>query len=322
MKLLIKISVLLLFSSNVVGQQVQMLLQGAESDSSFYHVEKINDNEFWLGGEYGILKKIDSLGNVSSLNFPNAGLDILKIEKIQNYVFIITANATIYRYDLAKNTFLTKRFPELKNKCFYDLIALKNGELLVCGGTSGIVKGKRKIPRGFIATIDKNLEEINVVWKKKSKFVWSLLETEDKNILAVTFNGLNTKIRKTEDLSLWKKEIKIRGLVHEISFIDNQLWYCGSKNTHFKKNGIIGQTTKKRKILKQTGCLWSLDSLDEKIIAVTQSGELLSVDKKNNEIEHLTIPRTFTIYDIEKISDSKLLVVGHGKTAYIIDFKS
>ena len=300
-----------------------MLLHGIESDSSFYHVKKISNNEFWAGGEYGILKKIDSLGNVSSLNFPNDGIDILKIERIHNYVFIITANAVIYRYDIEKKAFLKKEFPMFKNKCFYDLIELKNGKLLVCGGASGIAKGKRKIPKGFIATIDQDLKEINVVWKSNRKFVWSLSEFENQKILAATFNGLNTQIIKSENLKYWQKDIKIKGLVHEIALFDNQIWYCGTKNIHFKKNGIIGKATKgqKQKILYKTGCLWSLDIMDGKIITVTQNCELLQMNKKSNEIEQIKIPKISTLYDIEKISESKILVVGHGKTAYIINFK-
>lgn len=301
-----------------------MLAQGIDSDSSFYHLEKINTNEFWAGGEYGILKKIDSLGNMSSLDFPNEGLDILKIKKIQNNIFILTSNAVIYKYNIENNTFYKKEFQTFKNKCFYDLLVLNNGKLLVCGGTTGIAKAEKKIPNGFIATVDEDLNEINVVWKSKRKFVWSLVALENQNILASTFNGLNTQIIKSENLKSWKKEINIKGLVHEIALFNNQIWYCGAKNIHFTGDGIIGQASKsqKQKLLLKTGCLWSLDTLDGKIIAVTQSGELLKIDKTNNESETIKIPKTFAVYDIEKISESKLLVIGHGKTAYIVDFKS
>ena len=251
------------------------------------------------------------------------GLDILKIQRVENYIFIITSNAVIYRYDIEKKTFLKKEFPAFKNKCFYDLIQIKNGALLVCGGTSGIAKGEKKIPKGFIATIDLDLTEINIVWRSIRKFVWSLSELENHNILAVTFNGLNSRIIESENSNRWKKHINIKGLIHEIALFDNLLWYCGSKNIHFKEDGIIGQATKgqEQRIVNKTGCLWSLDTMNDKIITVSQSGELLRVDKTDNEIEYIKTPKTFTIYDIEKISESKMLVVGHGKTAYIIDFK-
>ena len=58
MKQQIQLIILLLFYSNIFGQNIQVVSQGIESDSSFYHIEKINENEFWVAGECGILKKL------------------------------------------------------------------------------------------------------------------------------------------------------------------------------------------------------------------------------------------------------------------------
>lgn len=322
MKLIFSIVLLLFLFPAVLGQSVKMIHKGLESDSSFYHIEKINDNEFWAGGEYGILKNIDTLGNVSSLNFPNEGINILKIKKVKEYVFITTSNATIYRYDIKKKTFITKKFPEFNGKCFYDLIELKNGKLLLCGGNTEIAIAKKKIPNGFIAVLDKDLNDIEVVWKNKMKFVWSLLASEQGGLLAVTFNGVNTEIIKSEDLKSWEKDIKIKGLVHEITAIDNEIWYCGAKNLHFKRDGIIGNRSNEQKQLKNTGCLWSLNTVGSKIIAVTESGELLRFDKISNEIEYMETPKTSTLYGFEIISRYKILVVGRGNTLFIMNIES
>jgi hypothetical protein len=319
MKHQIQLIFLLLFYSTAFGQKIHTIFQGIESDSSFYHIEKINKNEFWAGGEYGILKKIDSLGNVSTQNFPNEGLNILKILKKENYVFIITDNAVIYRYDILNKMFIKKIFLNFKNKCFYDLIALQNGDLMVCGGTSGIAKGEKKIPNGFIAILDPDLKEISTVWKSRRKFVWSLLELENGNILASTFNGLNTKIIKTENYIDWEKNTRIKGLVHEIVLLTNTIWYSGSRNIHYKENGIIKMKGQKQLLLNKTGCLWSMDVVNGKIISVTANGKLIILDKKTSEIKQID-NSPFVFYDIEKISESKILVVGHGKGICIIDF--
>lgn len=319
--LMVNIFFLMALSFSASGQKIQMIHQGVDSDSSFYNVEKINDNEFWAGGEYGILKKIDTLGNISSINLPNEGIDILKIIKVKKYVFITTADAVIYRYDISKKTFIKREFPKFKNKCFYDIIKLKNGKLLLCGGSTGIAIAKKKIPNGFIATIDEDLNNIVVVWKKKMKFVWSLLESENGGVLAVTFNGLNTELIKSDDLILWKKRTRIKGLVHEITSIDDNLWYCGAKNIQYKKDGIIGSGDSERKRLKNTGCLWSISEADSGIIAVTQSGELLRIDKVNNDIEYIKTPKTSTLYGFKLISKYKILVVGRGNTLFIVDIK-
>ena len=320
MKHQIQLVILLLFYSNIFGQKIHVISQGIESDSSFYHIEKINENEFWAAGEYGILKKIDSLGNVSSLNFPNEGLNILKILKTEKSIFIITNNAVIYRYDILNKIFIKKTFPNFKNKCFYDIIALQNGKLLVSGGTSGISKGEKKIPKGFIAILDQDLKEINIVWRNYRKFVWSLLELENGNVLASTFNGLNSKIIKTENFIYWKKVTKIKGLVHEIALLDNHIWYSGARSFHYKDDGIFGMIDQKQLLLNKTGCLWSMDVINGKIISVTANCKLMIFDKNKSEIEQIKNPFPYTFYDIEKISESKIIIVGHGKSIYIIDF--
>lgn len=319
MKTKIQFLILLFFSSNVFGQNIKVVSQSTESDSSFYDLERINNNEFWAGGESGILKKIDSLGNLSLLNYPNEGLNILKILKTEKSIFIITDNAVIYRYDILNKIFIKKTFPNFKNKCFYDIIALQNEKLMVCGGTTGISKGKKKIPKGFIALLDYDIEEIKTVWKSYGKFVWSLLKLENGNILAATFNGLNTRIIKTENYIDWKKETKIKGLVHEITFFDNNIWYVGARSIHFKENGIIGIKDQKQLLLNKTGCLWIVNLINGKIISVTANSKLIILDRSSNEMEQIVIT-PFPFYDIEKISESKILVVGHAKGISIIDF--
>jgi hypothetical protein len=308
-----------LFYSIDFSQKINIVSQSIESDSSFYDIEKINKNEFWAGGENGILKKIDSLGNISSLNFPNEGLNILKIVTEGNYIFIVTDNAVIYRYDIINQQFIKKTFLKFKNRCFYDIIALQNGSLMVCGGTSGISKGEKKIPFGFIGIIDLELNDIKTVWKSNRKFVWSLLELENGDILASTFNGLNTKIIKTENNKDWTKNNKIKGLVHHIALLNNNVWFSGTRNSHFKETGIIQTKDQKQLLFNKTGCLWRMNTVFGNIISVTANGKLIMLDKTTSEINQIdTSP--FAFYNIEKISESKILVVGHGKSICIIDF--
>jgi hypothetical protein len=109
--------------------------------------------------------------------------------------------------------------------------------------------------------------------------------------------------------------------VHEIARFGNQLWYCGAKSIRFNEAGILGQTTKGllQNVLYKTGCIWSMDKIGDNTYAVTSSGELLRTDTKRNIIEHLKLPNAFTLYDIEKISDSKFFVVGKWKGVYIVD---
>ena len=58
MKLILKIVLLLFLCNPVLGQNVKMIHKGLESDSSFYHIEKVNDNEFWQVGSMVSLKRL------------------------------------------------------------------------------------------------------------------------------------------------------------------------------------------------------------------------------------------------------------------------
>ena len=310
---------LVLSCSITFGQKIHIVHDGIETDSSFYHMAKINDNEYWVGGEYGILKKVDSSGNISHLDYPNDGLNILKIIDVEEYIYIVTANSVIYRYNTEDQTYLKKTFSNFKNKCFYDVISLQDGNLLVCGGTTGIQRESKTIPKGFIAVLDKDLKELDPVWKSYRKFVWSLLELPNGEVLASTFNGFNSKIIRSADHKEWKKDTKIKGLIHELALLDDEVYYSGAKSIRFKEDGIFGIIDREQKQLYGTGCLWSMDLVHGNVISVTSNNQLILFDKKNNELRQMDIPISKAMYDIQKISDSKIVVVGHAQSMYIID---
>lgn len=322
MKITIFILFSAIFSISSICQEIKVISRGNNADSSYYDILKINDNEFWIAGEYGILKKIDTLGNISPIVFHNEGLTILKLLKVGEFVFIATAEGVIYKYDIVKKEFQKKAFATYKTKCFYDIIALKNGKLLVCGGNTAISKDHKRIPLGFIAVLDQNLEEIDMVWNSYRKFVWSLLQVENENVLAVSFDGLNTFIIKSDNLKNWRKEFNIKGLIHKIAMFDYQIWYCGAKNIRYVKNGIVGKVAQsnERKQYHETGCLWNMNMFGEKIISVTQDGSVIKMDKNIEKIQQIKIPNAYTLYDFEQISDTKIITVGHGKGAYIVQF--
>ena len=221
---------------------------------------------------------------------------------------------------------LKKEFAAFKNKCFYDLIALKNGQLMVCGGASGISLGNKRIPKGFIATLDKDLKEIHVVWKKYLKFVWSVLQLDDESVLAISFNGLNTKIIKSDNLKSWANQTKVDGLVYKMGLFDNRIWYCGTRSKDYKKDGIAGilNSTNNlvQKIYTHTGCLWGMNTIGGQLISVTETGQLLKIDQLTGNIDTVKVPKALCLYDTQKISESKLLIIGHGKGAYIMDFNT
>ncbi len=323
MNRVIRFVFMLIMVQSASGQVATQLMKGSGDDSSFYAVRKISSNEFWVGGKNGVLKRIDSLGNISSIaGFPNDESDILKIERLHNYVYLTTSKGCIYRYDINAKVFIKKQFPSFKNKCFYDMLFLKDGSLLVCGGTSAIARGSKVIPRGFIAQVDSGLNTIKVLWHSGKKFVWALADMGSNGIDAATYNGFNSKIINSANLISWHKLYRVKGLVHSTTVLGNTLCYSGTKTMRYSKGGIFGFTAKdcKQCSVQQSGCIWHTTAFHDSLFAVTYSGEIMSFDKNGNIGMSFRVPGATTLYCIEKVSATKLLVAGHGKEIYMVEF--
>ena len=308
----------LLQNNEASCQNIQTLQLGQDNDSSYYHLTKIGPNEFWAGGEYGILSVFDTLGNMRSISLPLEGAAILKMEKKENYVFIATDDCSIIKYNLTDQRFIKRKFSGFRNKCFYDMIFTSDNKIILCGGSTGISKAQKKLPRGFIGVTNFDLDQPKIVWKSYRKFVWSIKETANNELLAATFNGVNTKIlRSAKDLK-WSKYKKIKGLVHEINLINNQTVYCGTGGIHFNKDGFIQKENEKKQVFTNEGCFWSMENVNQLPYLVTQKGKIV-MGQQGGTSQQCKLPTHFPIYDLEQVSENKFMVVGHGKSAFIFE---
>jgi hypothetical protein len=312
---------LFFLTTHLLPAQTMTTLQlGNDNDSSYYHLTKITDNEYWACGEMGIITKFDSLGHFQSMDIQTDGFNILKAERVGNYVLLATDDSRIMKYDLMSKTLQKVDFKRYKNRCFYDFLVLPTGKILLCGGTTGISKGEKLIPFGFIAITDSSLSEPKKIWKSYRKFAWSLLAKKDGSVTAAVFNGVNTRLINTKNLVHWKKQKKINGLVHEIKIKDNQdeMSYVGTASLHYNRKGIIALDDKNKMTIDSSGCFWSQEFSDDFQIICSQKGQLYFF--KNGQYKNMVqLPTSFALYDMKVISKQKLLVVGHGKCAFIID---
>lgn len=316
------LGVLFLQTHFLFCQEIQTIFKGENADSSIYDIERINANEFWMAGEYGILKKIDTSGNIKNIDYPNDGKSILKITKTSKYLFLATDDGTIYKYDIQKQTFFKKEFPQFKNRCFYDIMAINDTVIIACGGHTKISKDKKVVPFGFIVKFNDNFQNVVVLWKNIRKFALCLQQSKD-SIYASIFDGISTKIISFHKQSYKSQSVKrVRGLIHKLFYIDNQLWYCGSKQMRFFKNGIIGKVSDVYFTINQSGCIWSMEISDNMILGVTANRYLLFFNKENFKkgnciYNSMILPALFT-YDVEKITSNKILLAGHGKSICIL----
>lgn len=303
---------------NVHAQKVEALYQGSDIDSSYYDVYQVSDNDIWLGGEYGVLKRLHKDGTLSNISIPNNGSNILKFLRLGDYVYISADHGTIYKYNLQTTTCTRTEFPAFKHRCFYDLSYDNAGNLIVCGGSSGIGRGKKRIPNGFIAKVDTSLKhQPEVIWKNTRKFVWALTQEGDNGFAAAVFNGVSTSIY--HHLSLSSAELskgrKIKGLVHALRMIDGELAYSGCRSIRYHKSGIWGfeNSVASHQIIEKAGIICNLVKMNGTIYGFSQQGILYSLSG-NTAQALLQADNASAFYEALPIDDSTLLLAGHGKS--------
>ena len=288
------------------------LLLHPNNDSSLYSICKINENEFWIGGENGILFRCDSNAQISRMPINTEGCTIIKMVKQDPFVFMITDSQVIFRYHLPSSTFEKFTMSGFRKKCFYDIALLPNGKIMLCGGNKKVSRVKKCIPKGFIAEADTSLKKIKTTWKNARKFVWSLAYEKD-TIYASTFNGINSRIvQKTID-GEWERKRKFKGIAYRIYSDNNHIAAMGSENIKFRKNGILHDDVNTQ-VISESGCIWNRKCDDQKTYFVTNNGDLISLDKAKNTTEKTCLSKGISFYDLEKISSKKWMIVGHGKT--------
>jgi len=299
------------------AQKIEFLSLSNTSDSSFYDICRLSDNEFWIGGEHGILKTIDSTRKISSISYHNQGISVFKMLEAGNYLYIAADCGTIYKFNTSNHQlekiFTSNRF---KNYCFYDMILDENGKLIICGGKSKIVKAKYAIPTGFIIEVDSSfIGKVNILWKSKFNFVWSLSQ-KDGNVYASAFDGKYSKILEGDiKKRKFKKKYKINALVYKIIMHQDTLWMLGSKNIHFREDGFIGAIYKDIVHISPVsgkGCVWNMLFTNGSILAFTNDGSILFRKSADWSLYNINTKRT--IYAAQQFNYNSILLVGNGKT--------
>jgi hypothetical protein len=309
-----------LFSINCDAQNAKLLHPTFFEDSSYYHLAKINDNEYWACGEGGVLTSFDSSGGYRKMPFSLGGKNILKAERFENTVFIASDDATIFKFNLIDSALTRVDIKGFKSKCFYDFQIFPDGKILLCGGSTAISRAKRKLPKGFIALSDTSLKIVKTVWKSYRKFPWSVCKSEGDLCYASVFNGVNTTILKSKGLLSWRKHSRVKGLVHDLRFSEGDLYYVGAASYHFTRLGLMGTNKLKRQsALADMGCVWSQELSGNTVMGCTQSGEIISFSTTTGKRD-IKFSGAQAIYDFKLLPERKILVVGHGMYAAILSY--
>jgi hypothetical protein len=315
----IRLFILLIASPLVVSaQHAELLNAGIDTDSSYYDIYKVADNDIWIGGEYGVLKRLRADGTIENIDIPNNGANILKFLQLGNYMYISADRGTIYKYNLSDKTCTKTEFKDYERRCFYDLAYDNNGNLIVCGGSSGIGRGKKRVPNGFIAKIDTSLTQAPViVWKNALKFVWSLAAHPDGGVSAAVFNGFRSQIYHADLAQLeWNARAKVKGLIHALQVIDGKMAYSGCRSIQYHKTGIWGFENDQASYrqIKGAGIICNLLEVNNTVYGFSSQGLVYQL----NPDEYCTMYQTnqgFALYEAICQENDQILLVGHGKCA-------
>ncbi|MBT7041114.1 MAG: hypothetical protein HN921_14865 [Bacteroidetes bacterium] len=322
------LTTLLMSNACLYAQHAQLIQKGGNLDPSFYDITKISDNEYWIGGEFGILNSMDTLGRITPIELPFECSHILRIVKRESDVYITTTDGQLINYNLISKIFKRSTYDQKYRKsCFYDMLILDDGTLYICGGASRIASGKVAYPNGFVlkTSVDK-MDDIEVIWKNRNSFVWSMYYEQDKNNLlmsAYSIPLLNSSIYFSNDSgSTWKKEFIIKGIVHDFGQVGDEIWYCGSKNILYYKHGILGKLTRnsERIVIKDIGCIYDFFSYEEKLISCNYQGQFFEYNLNTHTTKDLDVINSYPIYSFQIIRPGKLLIVGHGNTIYLYNY--
>ena len=308
----------LLKVANVAAQIIEEINVGNNLDSSYYDVYQLASGDIWLGGEFGVLKTMQADGTLKSIAFPNNGSNILKFFQIGNFLYISADHGTIYKYNLLTSKCIKTEFPNFNNRCFYDLTYDNAGKLIVCGGSSGIGRGKKRIPMGFIASIDTSLKtEPEIFWRNTRKFVWALSQEGTHGFAAAIFNGTHSTIYHFSEAlpNNLSKGIKVKGLIHALTRIDDRLIYSGCKSIQYNKNGIWGfeDDPKSYSIINNAGIICNVVKINSKIYGFSQQGALFELSKDSN-LKLYQSKNSTAFYEALAINKQTLLLAGHGKS--------
>lgn len=314
------------FALPATAQQIRRLLPGTQSDSSFYTIARVDANEFWVGGENGTLKCVDTLGNISELRLPVPGRHILQIVPDGRYVYLAADRGYIFRYDRLRDQWIHADYSgqSFGKLTFYDLVVLEDGSLLVAGGHHRVAKGKVALPRGFVARLQPDLlAPPEIVWSHGLQFVFALEpKPETGEILFAASNGWKSEIYSSIDNGLtFQMQAELPGMVHHLMWHENALWYAGSGGLRFDRTGIAGRVGEGNEEMPGEGCIWSLLPLGDQVYSLAYNGAIVAPGASFASYSYKVRPAQTSLYEAAMISEAKALIVGHAQTLLLMELE-
>ncbi|MGR3811407.1 WD40/YVTN/BNR-like repeat-containing protein [Jiulongibacter sp. NS-SX5] len=300
---------------------IEVIQQGEDyADSSFYDILEVND-ELWIGGKYGILKKYRKDGSLENIDYPSENLDIYKMDMLdENRVIASADKGTILIHDLKKNEWESRQIEGYENSCFYNLAVLSPEKIYVSGGNSKIAHSKKTVPEGFILESTDGGITWKEVYSNPFKMVWCVKKNEfDGQLYALMYTINKTHLFKFEN-DKWNKVEKVgNSIFHEVQFLNNK--------DYIATGGWIGKKGRlhlndREVVINHSGLIWGRTANQKYELYPACNGQIVLGDKKGNyQLFGKKLNKDFSIYETIFTSENTAIAIGSARTLLKLTIK-
>lgn len=293
---------------------VEILQQGNSfADSSYYDIIKV-ENKYWIGGKYGILKSLDADGKIENIAYPSQGLDIYKLENLDNETLIASGDkGTLYIHDLKTKSWKTVRVKNYENACFYNLTVDARKNIYVSGGSSKIAHSGKSVPNGFILVSSDMGQTWKRIYHNVFNMVWCVKANPfDNKIYGLMYSPNRTNLMVYEN-NRWVKKQKLgNSIYHEVQF-ENETQFVATGGWVGKKGRI--KTANYKKVFNESGLLWSRVKNEKYTLFTGCDGNIiLEIEGKKPLLHHTELNMPFSLYEAIFINQSTAFAIGSGRT--------
>ncbi len=316
MKRFLLIILLITTVSHLQAQDISVdILQQGNSfaDSSYYDIIKVKD-KYWVGGKYGILKTVDVEGNIENITYPTEGVDIYKLENLDNETILASGDkGTLYIHSIKTNSWKTIKVKNYENACFYNLAVDHQKNIYLSGGNSKIAHSAKSIPNGFVLVSSDMGQTWRRIYKNTFNMVWCVKHNPfDNKIYGLMYTPNRTKLMVFEN-NRWVKKQKLgNSIYHEVQF--------ESRDQFVATGGWVGKkgrihNTDHKKVFNETGLLWSRVKSEKYTLFTGCDGNIVLETAGLQSIVHRTkLNMAFSLYEAIFINQNTAFAIGSGRT--------
>lgn len=319
-----------LLAGNLIEAQVIQCVQAgnASGDSSYYDVFRKTENEYWLGGKSGILKKYTPGKLPEDVVYPNTGVSILRINRMGERMVLAADKGTLY-FQEPDGGWCVRQIPGYRKYSLYDLLVVDSLTAFVCGGKSKIAVGERTIPFGFILVTQDGGNTWKRVMGSWKSMIWRLhQDSASRQIFALTYSPFGTRVWVGDSSGIKWKPTAVRHpeLLHDIAPSSGCSWrLAGGKSGNLRKNASCllesdGSTCFSVSGVPEAGLIWDYTENEHFELATACRGNLLVRDKrKKSPWQCLQMASGANLYEAVFMGKSEVLIIGSNKCLYRIE---